>query len=172
MKSYDLVVAGAGPAGLTLAWKAAESGLRVLVFDKKRDSGDIAYTTSASFMDLKRWGLPDDVAHPISRIHFVSARAVVELSVTACVLRRRRLLAKLEKRCLAKVVETLYRTYARNIGVRNESITIKGFCFGRDQGRCKGIVCQERRARRILWMPTARNKGARPRRVARHRAVS
>ena len=74
MKSYDLVVAGAGPAGLTLAWKAAEDGLGVLVFDKKRDAGDIAYTTSASFIDLKRWELPHDVAHPISKIHFSSTR--------------------------------------------------------------------------------------------------
>jgi flavin-dependent dehydrogenase len=122
MKPYDLVVAGAGPAGLTLAWKAAEGSLRVLVFDKKRDSGHVAYTTSASFIDLKRWGLPDEVAHPISRIHFSSAGAVIELSVTACVLRRRRLLAELEKRCLGKGVDILYSTYAKNIDVRNESI--------------------------------------------------
>ena len=127
MKSFDLVVAGAGPAGLTLAWKAADSGLRVLVFDKKRDSGDIAYTTSASFIDLKHWQLPDDVAHPISRIHFASAGAAIELSVTACVLRRRRLLAELEKRCLGSGVDILYGTYARYIDIRNESITSVSF---------------------------------------------
>ena len=126
MKSYDLVVAGAGPAGLTLAWKAAEGGLRVLVFDKKKDSGDIAYTTSASFIDLKRWGLPDDVAHPISKIHFASAGAVIEVSVNACVLRRRRLLAELEKRCLGKGVDILYSTYAKNIDAGSESITSVG----------------------------------------------
>jgi digeranylgeranylglycerophospholipid reductase len=122
VKSYDLVVAGAGPAGLTLAWKAAESGLRVLVFDKKRDAGNIAYTTSASFIDLKRWGLPDDVAHPVSTVHFASPGAAIEVSSSACVLRRRRLLAELETKCLGKGVAVAYGTHARSIDVRNESI--------------------------------------------------
>ena len=122
MKSYDLVVAGAGPAGLTLAWKAAESGLRVLVFDKKRHAGDIAYTTSASFIDLERWRLPREVAHPISGVHFASPGAVIEISGTACVLHRRRLLAEIENRCLGNGVEILYRTYARSVEVGDGSV--------------------------------------------------
>jgi digeranylgeranylglycerophospholipid reductase len=122
MKRYDLVVAGAGPAGLTLAWKAAEHGVRVLVFDRKRDAGHVAYTTSASYIDLKQWGLPDEIAHPISRIHFSSPGASIESSTQACVLRRRQLLAELEKRCLANGVEIRYGTYARDIRVQGESI--------------------------------------------------
>ncbi len=122
MKRYDLVVAGAGPAGLTLAWKAAEHGVRVLVFDRKRDAGHIAYTTSASYIDLKRWGLPDEIAHPISRIHLASPGASIESSTRACVLRRRQLLAELEKRCLGNEVDIRYGTYARDIDVRDESI--------------------------------------------------
>ncbi len=122
MKSYDLVVAGAGPAGLTLAWKAAESGLRVLVFDRKRHAGDIAYTTSASFIDLERWRLPREVAHPIRGVHFSSPGAVIELASSACVLNRRRLLGELENRCLANGVEILYCTYARDVGVIGEFI--------------------------------------------------
>ncbi len=122
MKRYDLVVAGAGPAGLTLAWKAAEHGVRVLIFDRKRDAGHIAYTTSASYIDLKRWGLPDEIAHPISRIHFASPGASIECSTRVCVLRRRQLLAELEKRCLGNEVDIRYGTYARDIDVRDESI--------------------------------------------------
>lgn len=34
--------------------------------------------------------------------------------------------------------------------------------FGGNQNRCKGIVCQERRACRILWMLAARVKGDGP----------
>lgn len=123
MKSYDLVVAGAGPAGLTLAWKAAESGLRVLVFDKKKHAGDVAYTTSASFIDLKRWQLPDEVAHPVTSVHFASPGAFIERTSTACVLRRRLLLADLETKCSGKGAVVQYGTYARGIDVRNGSIS-------------------------------------------------
>lgn len=121
-KPYDLVVAGAGPAGLTLAWKAAERDLRVLVFDRKKHVGHVAYTTSASYIDLKQWGLPDEIAHPISRLHFASPGASFERSTTACVLRRRRLLAEIEKRCLSGSVEIRYGTYARHVDVGDGSV--------------------------------------------------
>jgi digeranylgeranylglycerophospholipid reductase len=120
--SFDLVVAGAGPAGLTLAWKAAERGLSVLVFDKKGGSGDIAYTTSGSFIDLKRWGLPGDVAHPITRIHFASPSAFIERSGRACVIRRRILLAELERRCLEAGVVLEYSTFAKAVDVLGNEI--------------------------------------------------
>ena len=122
MESYDLVVAGAGPAGLTLAWKSAEAGLRVIVFDKKKDAGHVAYTTSGSFIDRERWQIPDHVAHPISVFRFSSPGAALEVSSRACVLDRRRLLAELERRCLARGVEVRYDTYARNVEVGTESI--------------------------------------------------
>lgn len=119
---YDLVVAGAGPAGLTLAWKAGDRGLRVLVFDRKKHSGHVAYTTSASYIDLKRWGLPDELAHPISRLHFASPGASFERATKACVLRRRQLLAEIEKRCLAGSVEIRYGTHARHVEVEDGAI--------------------------------------------------
>jgi digeranylgeranylglycerophospholipid reductase len=140
MKAYDLVVGGAGPAGLTLAWRAAESGLRVLVFDKKKDAGHIAYTTSASLLDLERWQLPDDVAHSISHVHFASEGEHVELSIPACVLRRRRLLAELEKKCLTHSVDVAYGTYAKEIRVRHESIESIRFCDGTE---VQGEVCAD-----------------------------
>ncbi len=122
MDTYDLVVAGAGPAGLTLAWKASEQGVRVLLFDRKKNAGHVSYTTSASYIDLKRWALPDEIAHPITTIHFSSPGAAIRSSTRACVLRRRQLLAELEKRCLGNGVEIRYGTYARDIDVRDEAI--------------------------------------------------
>jgi digeranylgeranylglycerophospholipid reductase len=119
---YDLVVAGAGPAGLTLAWKASERGLRVLVFDRKKHAGHVAYTTSASYIDLERWGLPDEISHPISKLHFASPGASFERSTKACVLRRRQLLAEIEKRCLAGGVDIRYGTYARHVDVEDGSV--------------------------------------------------
>ncbi|MFH1402705.1 MAG: NAD(P)/FAD-dependent oxidoreductase [Candidatus Altiarchaeota archaeon] len=123
MKSYDLVVAGAGPAGLTLAWKAAEEGLSVFVFDKKSEAGDVSYTTSGSFIDLDRWGLPREVCHPITDIHFASPNYFVERSGSACVIDRRRLLDELERRCIASGATLDYGTYARHVDVRDNNIT-------------------------------------------------
>jgi digeranylgeranylglycerophospholipid reductase len=37
--SYDLIVVGAGPAGSTAAWQAAESGLSVLLLEKRQEIG-------------------------------------------------------------------------------------------------------------------------------------
>ena len=34
MKRYDLIIVGAGPAGLSAAIEAAEKGLEVVVFDE------------------------------------------------------------------------------------------------------------------------------------------
>lgn len=39
MKKYDLVVVGAGPAGLSAAIEAAKRGLRVVVFDENEKPG-------------------------------------------------------------------------------------------------------------------------------------
>ena len=43
-KIYDVVILGAGPAGLTAALYAARGGLSVLVIEKGIDGGQIAAT--------------------------------------------------------------------------------------------------------------------------------
>ena len=39
IKHYDLIVVGAGPAGLSAAIKAAECGMHVIVFDENHRPG-------------------------------------------------------------------------------------------------------------------------------------
>jgi len=122
MKSYDLLVAGAGPAGLTLTWKAAELGLSVLAFDRKKTPQDVTYTTSGSFIDLAYWGLPSDVAHPIDKLTFSSNNAMLTGTGRACVIRRRRLLEELDKKCINAGAEVRYATAAEKVNTSNGRI--------------------------------------------------
>jgi digeranylgeranylglycerophospholipid reductase len=94
----DLLIVGAGPAGLTLAWKAAERGVRVVVVDQKPSADHVAYLTSASFMDLGAWGIPEQVAQPIETLHVASRQASVTVHEQCWVYNRRRLLAFLAGR--------------------------------------------------------------------------
>ena len=144
MTSFDLVVAGAGPAGLTLAWKAASYGLGVFLFDRKKNADHVAYTTSASFIDLKRWQLSDNIAHPISNIHLAFDGTGVDVPADAWVLNRRLLLAELEKKCVSNGVSIAYDTSAKSVEVRNDEIGSVTLSCGRTvQGKfyadCSGL---------------------------------
>ena len=45
MERYDLVIVGAGPAGLSAAVEAAKTGMRVIVFDEKCKTRRTAFQT-------------------------------------------------------------------------------------------------------------------------------
>lgn len=69
---YDLAIAGGGPAGSAAAWRAAQTGARVVVLDKAtfpRDKpcGDGLTPRATSY--LQKMGLADEIAkfHRINR---------------------------------------------------------------------------------------------------------
>lgn len=71
--SYDLVVVGAGFAGLACARKAALAGLRVLVLEKKLSAGARLHTTGMVVKDAVDefpWlrDVPRDLVHPIEGV--------------------------------------------------------------------------------------------------------
>jgi digeranylgeranylglycerophospholipid reductase len=81
MESYDVVIAGGGPAGLAMAEPLAHRGFSVLVCERNREIGVPVRTSGGSWpADLRRLGLPDHLWHPISRLSFRSqnAQATVE----------------------------------------------------------------------------------------------
>jgi flavin-dependent dehydrogenase len=64
MKKYDIVIIGAGPGGLMAAKTAAESGLSVLVVEKKRDPAVINRACLQIF--YLKWVCPDEYLEPVS----------------------------------------------------------------------------------------------------------
>ena len=52
MKRYDLIVIGAGPAGLSAATEAAKHGLHPLVLDENEKPGGQLFTVSYTHLTL------------------------------------------------------------------------------------------------------------------------
>lgn len=96
MNHYDLIIIGAGPAGLSLASELKNSGLKILLLDKKKNAEDVQYNTSGSFIDPQKWNLPSYIFNPISQVYFSSKNKKAVKKVMACIIDRKKLLSYLE----------------------------------------------------------------------------
>ena len=98
MEHYDLVIAGAGPAGLALASDLAHARLNILLLDRKADAEDVRYHSSGSFINPADWDLPPSVLHPVGRIVFSSKNQTSVKRGVFYTIKRTRLLSHLEGR--------------------------------------------------------------------------
>jgi len=105
LDSYDIVVAGGGPAGLSAAHVAAAQGLRVLIAEKHAEIGSPTRTSGGSFIaDMVALGVPPHLYHPIRRCRLCgpSAEATFTTSEpTACIINVRGLYQYLAERAIA-----------------------------------------------------------------------
>lgn len=89
-KNYDVIVVGAGPAGLSSAFIAAQAGAKVAVLEKSKEIGYPIHTSGGSWIDeLKNLDIPDRFMHPIREGLFIStgARAVFKFDDSpSCIL--------------------------------------------------------------------------------------
>ncbi|NIR49373.1 NAD(P)/FAD-dependent oxidoreductase [candidate division KSB1 bacterium] len=71
--NFDLVIAGAGPAGLSAACAAAKTGVRVAVIEKSKEIGYPIHTSGGSWIDeLRKLHVPEAFMHPIREGVFIS----------------------------------------------------------------------------------------------------
>jgi digeranylgeranylglycerophospholipid reductase len=69
----DAIIAGAGPAGLSVAESLARRGYRPMVLEQNHEIGSPVRTSGGSFIgELDALGIPARLYHPISRVRFLS----------------------------------------------------------------------------------------------------
>lgn len=61
MKTFDVVIIGAGCAGLMSAQLLAKKNLSVVLIDGKKDLLDLSFLTLGSFMNIDDYGLSERV---------------------------------------------------------------------------------------------------------------
>ena len=98
MKNYDLIIIGAGPAGLCLASELSGSDLKILLLDKKKNAGDVHYNTSGSFINPQEWNLPDYILNPINEMYFSSYNKAIKKNINCFVIDRKKLLVFFEEK--------------------------------------------------------------------------
>jgi digeranylgeranylglycerophospholipid reductase len=81
MKEFDVVIIGAGCAGLMSAQLLARKNISVALIDSKKDLLDLSFLTLGSFMDIKKYELSEKViASDINKGSFYSKRLSVSKS--------------------------------------------------------------------------------------------
>ena len=79
--SYDIIVIGAGFAGLACARRAVQRGLSVLVLDRKSEPGRHVHTTGILVQEAwEEWAAPAELVRRIGRVRvYAPSHQFVEL---------------------------------------------------------------------------------------------
>ncbi len=98
---YDVVIIGAGCAGLNLAQKLGEFGLRVCLVDSRINLLNVPFHTLGSFLNLKEVGLPESVvAEKITECSFYSKNRHFTKKASSKILNKMRIHEELLKRAI------------------------------------------------------------------------
>jgi digeranylgeranylglycerophospholipid reductase len=90
LDNYDVLIVGAGPAGLAAAEAAAQRGARTLVLERHNEIGYPIHTSGGSWVsDMKTLAIPEHLYHAINKVIFLSPHREVALNYNpgvACVI--------------------------------------------------------------------------------------
>lgn len=92
IKNYDLVILGAGIAGLSIATELINSGLKILILDSKEKIDSVKYLSSGSFINDNNLKLPKKLFYNINKLYFYSGSNLLIKNIKARVINRKSLL--------------------------------------------------------------------------------
>ncbi len=137
-ETWDVVIAGGGPAGLAAAQVAAQEGLRVLVLERQNEIGYPIHTSGGSWIkDMQALQIPAHLYYPITGVWFLSPRQEVALQYdppVACVLDIRGLYQYLATRAVEAGAELRLRHTVEEVLL--------------DGGRVRGVTVRNHRGER------------------------
>lgn len=89
---YDIIIVGAGGAGLMSGRELGKRGLKTLIIDRKSDLLDFSFNTLGSFMDIDDFGLTENVvARKVDSVILYSRHFKRVVTCAGSVLDKRRL---------------------------------------------------------------------------------
>lgn len=110
-KEYDVIVIGAGGAGLNVARLLGKYDLKVCLVDSKKDLLNLSFHTLGSFIDLKKFELSEKiVASKISEIVVSSKNFHIKKPCDVYILDKQKLHAELLEKCKRPNIEILTAT--------------------------------------------------------------
>jgi digeranylgeranylglycerophospholipid reductase len=90
MDHYDIAIVGGGPAGLSAAYTAAKTGVKVILFERDKAIGQYVRTSGVSWIsEMKKFEIPEKIYNPIKNYRFVSPKNEITIKGTeyrSCVL--------------------------------------------------------------------------------------
>lgn len=102
MKHFDVVIIGAGCAGLMTAQLLAKQNLSVALLDRKKDVLDLSFLTLGSFMEVNKYGLSENViASKITKGSFLSKHiSVTKVTDNVSIINKTQLHRELLEKCI------------------------------------------------------------------------
>lgn len=71
--TFDIVIVGGGPAGISAAWSAAKKGVRVAVLEREESIGHSVRTSGVTWIkEAESFGIPSECYNPIRNYSFYS----------------------------------------------------------------------------------------------------
>lgn len=141
MEYYDLIVIGAGPAGLSFTKELSNSQLKILLLDRKKSVEDVRYYSSGSFIDPGEWNIKEGLYHTIDTFRISSKNTTVIKKGKALILNRKKLLEyfELESRKNENLV-IKYRANVKNVILNNGVIKGITYSIGQDSFEAQGKI--------------------------------
>ncbi len=125
MQNYDVVIVGAGPAGLIAGREISKAGYKTIILDKKRDYKDVEYRILGSFLNLEEWGLTNKIiAQKTDKVYFCSKNASFKVSKKgiANILDRAKLLGELNNQAIESGAEIKYGCFVNDAEIKGNNI--------------------------------------------------